>query len=314
MSDPPKGTILALAGGVGGAKLVVGLAKTMDPTDLMVIVNTGDDEQFHGLHVSPDIDTMMYTLAGISDSSTGWGIAGDSFRALDMLHIYGADNWFNLGDKDLATHIRRTDLLGKGLHLSEITSQMCRQLGIECAVVPMSDQRIQTILDTEDGPLPMQEYFVRRRCEPKVSGISFKGTDEAEPSPAFKSALSNSSGLIICPSNPFLSIGPILAIPSVRESIASFQGIRVIVSPIVDGKALRGPAGKLLKELNFPVSSVGVAQQYRGLCDFFVLDHQDAHLSDSIRDLGIRPSVTSTVMETESDKERLAQFVVNLIR
>lgn len=314
MNDPSKGKILALAGGVGGAKLVVGLAKTIDPTNLMVIVNTGDDERFHGLHVSPDLDTVMYTLAGLSDPTNGWGIADDSFRALEMLHRYGAENWFNLGDKDLGTHIRRTELLGEGLPLSEVTKQMCQQLGIESRLVPMSDHRIQTMLDTEEGLLTMQEYFVRHRCEPKVSSIFFEGADQSEPSPDFKSALSDSLGLIICPSNPFLSIGPILAIPGVRESIESFDGVRVVVSPIIGGMALRGPAAKLLEDLNFPVSSVGVLQQYSGLCDIFVIDHQDAHLSDNIRDLGVFPSVTSTIMDTQSDKERLAKFVVSLIR
>jgi len=313
VSRPAQGQVLALAGGVGGAKLVVGLAKVLPPERLTVIVNTGDDEEFHGLHVSPDLDTMMYTLAGLSNPQTGWGLVGDSFQALEMLGRYGADAWFNLGDRDLGTHIRRTDLLRQGWPLSQVTQALCCRLGIQCSVAPMSDQRVRTIVETDEGPLPMQDYFVRRRCEPKALGTRFEGAESAEPSPALDNALRHAAGLVFCPSNPFLSVAPILSVPGVRERIASFRGPRVAVSPIVGGAALRGPAAKLLQELGLPVSSVGVAQQYQGLCDVFVLDQQDAGLAEDVRSLGMEPQVADTIMESDEDKERLARFVCGLI-
>ena len=292
---------------------MVGLAKVLSPERLTVVVNTGDDEEFHGLHVSPDLDTVMYTLAGLSNPQTGWGLVGDSFQALEMLGRYGADAWFNLGDRDLGTHIRRTDLLRQGWPLSQVTQALCCGLGIQFSVAPMSDQRVRTIVETDEGPLPMQDYFVRLHCEPKALGTRFEGAESAVPSPALGEALEHAGGLVFCPSNPFLSVAPILAVPGVRERIASFRGPRVAVSPIVGGEALRGPAAKLLQELGLPVSSVGVAQQYQGLCDVFVLDQKDACLAEEVRSLGMEPQVTNTVMESDEDKERLARFVCELI-
>ena len=235
--------ILALAGGVGGAKLALGLCRLLPPEELDIVVNTGDDEVFYGLHVSPDLDTVMYTLAGLANPETGWGVRSDTFNALEMRGRYGASTWFRLGDRDLATHLRRTQLLREGESLSRTTRLLCSGLGIEHGVLPMSDQPVRTVVETDQGEMPFQEYFVKRRCEPRVRGLRFVGAEEARPSPGFHAALGRAGAMVFCPSNPFLSIAPILALPGVRERIAAFSGSRVVVSPIVGCQALRGPAG-----------------------------------------------------------------------
>ena len=227
---------------------------------------------FHGLHVSPDLDTMTYTLSGLYNPDTGWGIAGDSFETLEMLNRLGADTWFNLGSRDFATHIRRTDLLRNGATLSEVTAQLTATLGIRHAIVPMSDQPVRTVLDTDAGTLAMQEYFVKHRAEPVVRSIRYDGAADAQPSPGFAAALRDAATIVICPSNPFLSVAPILAVPGVRDAIAGHGGRRVAVSPIVGGAAVRGPAGKIMAELGADVSAVGVAREYRGVCDVLALD------------------------------------------
>ncbi len=319
VEDPPH--VLALAGGVGGAKLVFGLAKTLPPDRLTIVVNTGDDEVFHGLYVSPDLDTVMYALAGLTNPDTGWGVRDDTFHALEMLGRYGGPTWFNLGDRDLATHIRRTELLRHGHTLSQATAELCRSLGVQHRVVPMSDQRVRTILETDEGDLSFQAYFVQRRCEPVVKAVRFEdtqgdGLDMAggvRPSPGLCAALESASALVLCPSNPFLSIAPILAVPGVRDRIAAFRGPRVAVCPIVGGAALRGPAAKILAELGYPVSCAGVARQYHGLCDIFVLDDVDRCHAGAIGELGMRPAVAPTVMNSDEDKVRLAACVLRLI-
>ena len=236
------GKILALAGGVGGAKLALGLSRVVATGQLVICVNTGDDECFHGLHVSPDLDTVMYTLAGLSDPQTGWGLAEDTFGALGMLQKYGADTWFNLGDRDLATHIRRTQRLGHGASLSGVTEELCRGLGIDHQVVPMSDDPVRTVLDTDVGELAMQAYFVQHRAEPSVNGVRYVGAESARPSPALESALNESELIVLCPSNPFLSLGPILALPGVQKRLEESSALRVAVSPIVGDAAVKGPA------------------------------------------------------------------------
>lgn len=306
------GEVLALAGGVGGAKLALGMARVLPPEELVVVVNTGDDECFHGLHVSPDLDTVMYTLAGLVNPETGWGLAGDTFNSLAMLRRYGAEAWFNLGDRDLATHIRRTQLLRQGATLSEVTAQLCCALGVDHRVVPMSDDPVRTVLDTDEGELPMQQYFVQRRSEPRVSGVRYQGAAVARPAPGLATALAQAQLVVFCPSNPFLSLGPILSIPGVREQLESCDGFRVAVSPIVGGAALRGPAAKIMAELGHEVSSVGVARRYQGLCDAFLIDHQDAHLAPAIAELGIRPATAPIIMETEADKIGLAERILGL--
>ena len=307
-----RGKVLALAGGVGGAKLALGLARLLPPGQLVVCVNTGDDECFHGLHVSPDLDTVMYTLAGLADSQTGWGLEGDTFNALGTLHRYGVETWFNLGDRDLATHIRRTQLLRQGDTLSEATAELCQRLGVTHQVVPMSNDPVRTVLNTDKGELAMQRYFVQLGAEPRVNRVEYVGAGQARPSPGLEAALNEAGLIVFCPSNPFLSLGPILAIPKVRQSLGSASCRRVAVSPIVGGTAVRGPAAKIMSELGHEVSCVGVARQYQGLCDLFLIDRRDAQLAPAVERLGIGPVVESIIMETECDKVALADAVLAL--
>ena len=302
--------VLALAGGVGGAKLALGLSRILSSQQLTIVVNTGDDETFHGLHVSPDLDTVMYTLSGLANPETGWGLEGDTFAANSMLKRYGVPAWFNLGDKDIGTHLRRTELLNAGWTLSQVTAELCFRLGVRHPVVPMSDGRAATIVNTDRGSLPFQDYFVRLRCEPVAYDIEFRGAPP--PSPAFIEALEGAGAIIYCPSNPFLSIAPILSLPGVRERIASFRGPRIAVSPIVGGEALRGPAAKLMGELGFDVSCAGVASWYRGICDTLVMDRADEGQTDAVAAFGLRAEVASTVMVTDDDKTALARSVLEL--
>jgi len=305
------GKVLALAGGVGGAKLALGLARTLPPDRLTIVVNTGDDECFHGLHVSPDLDTVMYTLAGLSNPETGWGLAQETFHALEMLRRYRAETWFSLGDMDLATHIKRTQLLGEGMLLSQVTAELASCLGITQQIVPMSDQSVRTVLETDAGNLPMQQYFVKHGSQPRVLSIRYEGAEHALPSPAFAKALKQAAMVVICPSNPFLSLGPILSIPGVRESLAAAPN-KVAVSPIIGGAALRGPAAKIMAELGYPASCAGVARQYQGICDYFLLDQQDASLAPEIEELGMTPLVAPIIMQTDDDKVALANYVLSL--
>lgn len=307
------GKVLALAGGTGGAKLALGLAKILPPEQLTIVVNTGDDQCFHGLHVSPDLDTIMYTLAGLVNPETGWGLAGDTFNSQGMLQKYHVDTWFNLGDRDLATHILRTQLLGQGSTLSQVTANLCQSLGVQPAVVPMSDQPVRTILSTDDGEMPMQTYFVRHRSEPKLKKIDYAGAEAATPSPKFSDALSRADLIVLCPSNPFLSIGPILAIPGVREALSESKSdqLRIAVSPIVGGAAIKGPAAKIMEELGHDVSCLGVARIYADICDTFVIDQQDADLACDIENLGLNVVVAPTIMNNDADKMALAQRILH---
>ena len=308
-----SGPVLALAGGVGGAKLALGLSHVLPPEDLIIVVNTGDDEEFHGLHVSPDLDTVMYTLSGLADPERGWGLSGETFQALQMLSAYGAPTWFNLGDRDLATHLRRTQLLRQGRSLSDVTRELCSRLGILHTVASMTDDQVRTIVETSEGALAFQDYFVRRRCEPEATAVRFRGAGDAQPSPALDEALNNARALVFCPSNPFLSIDPILAVADVRERVRRFDGPRVVVSPIVGGAALRGPAAKMMRELGHPVSSVGVARKYLGLCDHFIIDNADVDEQGKISALRMKPHVTNTVMNSTDDKITLARYILRLV-
>ena len=305
---------MALAGGVGGAKLVWGLAQTLPPEQLTVAVNTGDDDCFHGLHISPDLDTMLYTLAGLSNPQTGWGLAGDTFHALAMLARYGADTWFNLGDRDLATHIRRTQRLREGATLSAVTAELCHSLGVQHRLTPMSDDPVHTFLETAAGELAMQDYFVRQRSQPAVSAVHYRGAAAARPAPGLAAALAEVDLVVLCPSNPLLSLGPILALPGVRESLAALPADcrRVAVSPLVGGAAVSGPAARIMAGLGYAATAAGVARLYQGLCDFFLLDARDAALAPAIAELGIRPVVAPIIMETERDKIALAELILNL--
>ena len=291
---------------------MVGLAQCLQPGKLVVGVNTGDDELFHGLHVSPDLDTMMYTLAGLSNPETGWGLQGDSFGALSMLRRYGVDAWFNLGDRDFATHIRRTQLLGEGKTLSDVTSELCAALGVAHSIVPMSNEPVRTVLETADGKLSMQEYFVHRRAQPDVSAIEYVGAPEASPSPALLDALSRAEMLVICPSNPPLSVQPIVAVGGMRRVLAEFKGLRIAVSPIVGNDAVRGPAGRIMAGLGQEVSVAGVARSYREFCDVLVIDRQDEAKAPAVAEQGLRPVVTKTIMESLQDRIDLAKTILSL--
>ena len=308
-----QGKVLALAGGVGGAKLALGLARVLPPEQLTVAVNTGDDDCFHGLHISPDLDTMLYTLAGLANPETGWGLAGDTFQGLAMLGRYGAETWFNLGDRDLATHIRRTQLLREGATLSEVTADFCQRLGVGQLIVPMSDDPVRTVLATDAGELTMQEYFVRERSQPAVNGIQYRGAAAARPSPGLAAAMVDAAAVVLCPSNPLLSLGPILAVPGVREGLAACAGrCRAAVSPIVGGAAVSGPAARIMAGLGYDATAWGVARLYRGLCDFFLMDERDAALAPAVEELGMRPVSAPIIMETEGDKVALAELILKL--
>ena len=304
--------VLALAGGVGGAKLALGLRDILDEESLAIVVNTGDDEEFFGMQVSPDLDTVMYTLGGIANPDTGWGISGETFRSLNRLRQYGADTWFNLGDLDMATHIRRTQLLGQGNTLSEVTNSLCSSLGIAHSIFPMTDDTLRTVVITEISEMSFQEYFVKNRCDPRVISLLFDSPSECSPSPGFVTALNESDLLVFCPSNPFLSVDPILAVPGVRKKIENFRGARVAVSPIVGGEAIKGPAGKILRELGHEVSCVGVAKRYVDLCDVFIIDNVDADLASTIEKLGMRVVVTNTIMNNDQEKRTLAREILSL--
>ena len=292
--------------------MALGFARCLAPDDLVICVNTGDDETFHGLHVSPDLDTMMYTLSGLSNQETGWGVAGDTFTALEMLGKFGVDTWFNLGDRDFATHIRRTQLLAEGKTLSEVTSELNRSLGVFHGVIPMSDDPVKTVLTTDEGDLPMQRYFVGRRAEPKVSEVRYLGAETATPAPGLQDALTKAGMVVLCPSNPYLSLGPILALPGVRQRLRAFPGKKVCVSPIVGGDAVKGPAGKIMAELGKQVSCVEIAREYQDICDVFVMDNEDQDLASEIEEMGMIPLVTSTIMNSEADKIALAREILAL--
>ncbi|MYB42393.1 MAG: 2-phospho-L-lactate transferase [Chloroflexi bacterium] len=305
--------VLAVSGGVGGAKLALGLSRLLAPDELTVAVNTGDDETFHGLHVSPDVDTVVYALAGLTNPDTGWGVSGDSFRALDALGRLGGETWFRLGDLDLAMHLRRTELLAAGRTLTEATRAICDALGVRHPVVPMSDAPVRTIAQTEQGEMAFQEYFVRHACEPRIAGVRFDGAESASPSPALSEALVNADAIVFCPSNPLVSIEPVLAVQGIRNAIERFAGPRIAVSPIVGGRALKGPAAKMMAELGEEVSNAGVARRYAGLIDMLVLDESDAAEALAVEALGIAAHVAPTVMTTDADKTALAREVLTLV-
>ena len=300
--------ILALAGGVGGAKLAHGLAQILPPEDLTVIVNTGDDFEHYGLSISPDLDTVCYTLAGLANPETGWGRVDETWNVITSAKQLGGPGWFNLGDKDLGTHLERTRRLKTGESLSQVTREFCKAWGIKHTVLPMSDQPVRTMVETEEGELAFQEYFVHRRCEPRVKGFRFEGVETAEPAPDAKEALRSADAVIICPSNPWVSVDPI------RKVLPIPPGIRVAaVSPIIGGETVKGPAAKMFRELGFEPSAFAVAEHYRGLATHFVLDAVDAQLDESVRGLNMRTLVTNTLMKSHDDRKRLAGDVLHFI-
>jgi LPPG:FO 2-phospho-L-lactate transferase len=298
--------VCALAGGVGGAKLASGLQDVLPPGDLSVVVNTADDFDLWGLHICPDLDTVMYTLAGISNPETGWGIGNESFETLNMLENYGEETWFKLGDKDLATHILRTSRMRSGETLTDITAGLSGALGVDSVVLPMSDDPVSTILDTPEGRLEFQEYFVRRGQRDEVLGIELRGIQDAGPTERVLAAIGGADAIVFCPSNPVVSVGPILALPGMTEALASTSAPKVAVSPIVGGRALKGPADRMLASLGHEVSATGVARMYAGLVDGMVVDRTDEEERAGIEALGMRVLVTQSVMRDAEDRARLA--------
>jgi LPPG:FO 2-phospho-L-lactate transferase len=306
--------IVALAGGVGGAKLAQGLERAVPAGELTIVVNTADDFDLYGLRISPDIDTVVYTLAGLANPATGWGIAGDSRAALDAMARLGEETWFLLGDQDLATHILRTDRLRRGASLTDVTSDCARALGIPSHVLPMTDDLVATLVETPDGILAFQDYFVRRRQTDDVLGVRFAGIEQARPGPAVLDAIAAADLIVICPSNPIVSVGPILAVPWIRPALDEAAAPIVAVSPIVGGRAIKGPADKMLATLGKEVSAFGVAELYAGLIDGIVIDEQDRDLEPRIEGLGMRVLSTRTIMGDAEDRQRLAAEVIALGR
>ncbi len=303
---------VALSGGVGGAKLALGLSKAMNPAELLIIANTGDDFEHLGLRICPDIDTVTYTLGGIANPELGWGRQDESWAFMDTLGSLGGETWFNLGDRDLALHAERTRRLREGETLSAITTEIAEKFGVGATIAPMSDQNVRTIVETPGGPLAFQHYFVRDRCEPQVTGFRFDGAAGATPSLALDGAFAGAGPevVVICPSNPFISIDPILAVPGVRYMLAGCKGPVIAVSPIVGGRAIKGPTAKMMGELGLDATAEGVARHYRGLIDGFVLDRVDADAADAIMASGPKVLVTNTVMKSLDDRVSLARDVI----
>lgn len=304
--------VVCLAGGVGAAKFVEGLVNIMPREDVTVIVNTGDDIELHGLHVSPDLDIITYTLAGIVDREKRWGVEGDTFNSLAMLRKYGLETWFRLGDKDLATHIYRTQLLQEGRTLHEVTRMLCRLLRVEAKVLPMTNQKVTSQILTDAGKMHFEEYLVKRESKDKVYDVVFEGADVANPAPEVVESIRDADGVIVCPSNPIVSIGPILAVKPIRRILEETGAKVAAISPIVGGVPLKGPADKLMHGLGLEVSAYSIASLYRDFLDVFVLDEVDKRLKTKIENLGVKTILTNTVMRSLADKAELARTVLKV--
>jgi len=307
--------VVALAGGVGGAKLAHGLSQTLIPGRLTVIVNSGDDFEHLGLKICPDLDTVCYTLAGIANPTTGWGRWDESWNAMESLEGLGGPAWFRLGDRDLGTHLERTRLLSKGWTLSQVTDEFRRAWKIEHRIIPVTDDFVPTLVDTDMGVLPFQEYFVKQQCRPMVTGFRFNNVDHSNPAPGVLDAIQEAELVVICPSNPWVSIDPILAIPGVRMEVLSNACPVIAVSPIIGGRAVKGPAAKMYSEMGFKPSALSVAEHYGvriidGILSGFVMDNEDKKMSMEIQKRGLQTLVTNTLMKTIDDRKQLAQEVL----
>ncbi|MBS0561780.1 MAG: 2-phospho-L-lactate transferase [Proteobacteria bacterium] len=307
MSSP--GLVVALSGGIGGAKLVLGLSRVLPPEDLLVVANTGDDFEHLGLSISPDIDTVAYTLSGLANPELGWGRRDETWSFMETLGALGGETWFRLGDRDLALHVERTRRLRAGDSLTAITADVCARLGIACRVVPMSDDPVRTRVRSETGWIDFQDYFVRQQCAPVVRELAFAGAEAARPQPALMAALSDPrlAAVVICPSNPFISVEPILAIPGVRAALLACAAPVIGVSPIIGGRAVKGPTAKMLAELGLEVSAASVAWRYGDLLDGYIVDHADADAPAQ----GPRVFAAETLMTTLADREALARAVLD---
>ena len=312
MSPAKHKKITALAGGVGASKLLLGLQDVIDPRALTVIVNTGDDITLHGLKISPDLDIVTYTLAGIVDEAKGWGYRGETFHVLKRLAAFGRINWFNLGDRDLATHIHRSAILAEGKSLSDAAEAIRLALGVKARILPMCDEPVPTMIDTAEGELHFQEYLVKRRAEPVVRGIRFVGVEDARPAAGVLEAIRYADRILICPSNPLISIGPILAVRGIRDALRARKENVIAVCPIVGGKSLKGPSDKMLAELGHDPSALGVAKLYADFTGIFVVDPADKAQAESIRKLEMKVEIVPTVMKTRSQKGKLARALLAL--
>lgn len=314
------GKVVALCGGVGGAKLAWGLAQILAPEQLTVIVNTGDDFEHlgfgnSGLHISPDLDTVMYTLAGLNNRELGWGLTGETWHCMAALEKLGGETWFRLGDRDLATHVYRTQALQRGETLTAVTAHLCRSLGVQHRVLPMCNEALRTLVDTDEGELAFQDYFVRRQCQPAVRAVQFAGVGQARLSADVISALQDPDlqRVIVCPSNPLLSIAPILVVPGLREQLVSLREKILVVSPLVGGQAVKGPTAKMMQELAIPTDSTSIARCYQGLLGTLVIDDCDAADADALCEPGINVQVCKTLMKTDEDKIALARQLLGTI-
>ncbi len=300
--------VVALSGGVGGAKLCHGLSRALPHKDLAIIVNTGDDFEHLGLWICPDLDTVIYTLAGVANPKTGWGRAEETWEFLQEFERLGGPSWFRLGDKDLAMHHRRKQLLDSGMRLSEASAVLGRRLGLDVAVYPMSDDPVGTLVLTDEGSMSFQRYFVARACDPAVRGFQFEGVETAEPSPGILSALAEAALIVLCPSNPWVSLDPILAVPGISQAL---EGKIVIgVSPLIGGQAVKGPAAKMYQEMGIPPTAVSVAAHFRRLLTGFVIDTIDREAEGRIKEQGLKVRVADTIMDSEHDRLRLAEDVL----
>lgn len=304
------GLVVALAGGVGAAKLLRGLIQIIPPQDLVIVGNTGDDLELYGLHISPDLDIIMYTLAGIVDETKGWGVSSDTFNCLDMLGKLGVETWFKLGDRDLAIHIMRTKMFKEGMTFSRITAELCKMLGAKAKLVPMSDNPVRTKILSGKLRLEFQEYFVKRETKDMVTSVLFEGADKAKPAPGIIKAIRDADRVVLCPSNPILSISPMLSISPVRRELQKTDAYMVGVSPIVGGKALKGPADRIMASMGLEVSAYGVAEFYNDLLDHFIIDKADEHQKRRIEELGMKVTVTDTIMSNLEDSVRLAKIIM----
>jgi LPPG:FO 2-phospho-L-lactate transferase len=306
--------ITVLAGGVGASRFLQGLQQVVDPATITVISNTGDDVEVFGLHVSPDVDIVIYALAGAVNPETGWGLQGDTLNVVQALQRYGYPDWFNLGDRDLATAVHRTRLLRDGVPMHEIVAGIASSWGLPTRILPMTNDRVETRIVGPDGEIPFQDYMVRLRTEVDVREVRFAGVETATPAPGVLDALRDAEMIILAPSNPFVSLGPILSVPGVIYALASSRAIRVAVSPIIAGDVVKGPAGKMLASLGHEVSALGVARLYQELVDVMVIDQQDAALAPAVEALGLRCVVTDTLMSSDQRKAELARDVVEAAR
>jgi LPPG:FO 2-phospho-L-lactate transferase len=305
--------LVALTGGTGGAKLIHGLSLEISPEELCIVCNTGDDFVLHGLHIAPDLDTIAYTLGGVADTEKGWGIRGDTFAALEWLEKYGGESWFKLGDRDLATHIARSQWLREGLTLAQVTERIGKSLGVKAALLPMSNDPVETKIQTPAGEISFQEYFVKRRWKVEVSGVSYAGAETSRPAPGVLDALRAARGVIVCPSNPVTSIGPILAVPGIREALRETKAAVVAVSPIIGGRPVSGPADRLMTAVGMEVSAFGVAKAYADFVDLFALAPEDKNYRTRIEALGVKTVEKTIRMNSLDDKRNLARELLALL-